>query len=212
MTFGSGIKKYYSRIIEGDVLVLSTCHPKAAWDIGQAMAGNVIIYGLAEEIYIAETDSVGGTWSGALDGLKKGRTIYVRKPDGDEKNSNHLLIEKGVVAVDREGNIIPDGVRAETPPLLVQMTAPLAPQTPPSQPLPVPEPADFEGCVIAYLREADGPRTAREIKEALNVEGDTGGISKRLKKISAVKAEKSKQRLLTFVIAPDGPVQERLGL
>jgi DNA processing protein len=212
MTFGSGIKKVYSRIIEGDVLVLSTFHPKAAWDVASAMAGNVIIYGLAEEIYVAESDSSGGTWAGALDGLKKGRTIYVRKPDSNEKNGNQLLIDKGAVAVDKEGNIIYDEAMAETPPLLVQMTAPPVPPAPPSQPLPASEPADFEGCVIAYLKEADGPRTAREIKEALNIEGDTGSISKRLKKISAVKAEKNRQRLLIFTIAPDGPVQERLGL
>jgi predicted Rossmann fold nucleotide-binding protein DprA/Smf involved in DNA uptake len=104
LTFGSGIKKYYSQIVEGDVLVLSTFFPKAGWDAGLAMARNVYIYGLAEEIYVAESNDKGGTWTGVMDGLKKGRTIYVRQPESDEKNANQLLIAKGAIAVDAEGN------------------------------------------------------------------------------------------------------------
>jgi len=104
MTFGSGFKKYYPQIVEGDILVLSTFFPKAGWDAGLAMARNVYIYGLAEEIYVAESNETGGTWTGVMDGLKKGRTIYVRQPEGDEKNANTLLIAKGAVAVDAVGN------------------------------------------------------------------------------------------------------------
>ncbi len=104
LTFGGGIKKYYPQIVEGDVLVLSTFFPKAGWDAGLAMARNVYIYGLAEEIYVAESDNKGGTWTGVMDGLKKGRTIYVRQPESDEKNANSLLIAKGAIAVDAEGN------------------------------------------------------------------------------------------------------------
>ena len=33
---------------------------------------------MAEKIYVAESASKGGTWSGVIDGLKKGRKIYVR--------------------------------------------------------------------------------------------------------------------------------------
>jgi predicted Rossmann fold nucleotide-binding protein DprA/Smf involved in DNA uptake len=104
LTFGSGIKKYYAQIVEGDVLVLSTFFPKAGWDAGLAMARNVYIYGLAEEIYVAESNDKGGTWTGVVDGLKKGRAIYVRRPESDEKNANQLLIAKGAIAVDAEGN------------------------------------------------------------------------------------------------------------
>ncbi|MGH7597573.1 MAG: DNA-processing protein DprA [bacterium] len=104
LTFGGGIKKYYAQIVEGDVLVLGTFFPKAGWDAGLAMARNVYIYGLAEEIYVAESDDKGGTWTGVMDGLKKGRTIYVRQPESDEKNANQLLIAKGAIAVDAEGN------------------------------------------------------------------------------------------------------------
>lgn len=103
-TFRSGFKKYYQQIVGGDVLVLSTFYPEAPWSVQLAMARNPIIYGLAAEIYVAESSEKGGTWSGVVDGMRKGRTIYVRKPHPQEKNANGLLIAKGAKAVDDEGN------------------------------------------------------------------------------------------------------------
>ena len=102
-TFNSGFKTYYKQIVDGDVLVLSTFHPKSAWSTGLAMARNPIIYGLADEIFVAESSDKGGTWSGVIDGLKKGRKIYVRNPEPLEKNANKLLIQKGAIAVDYNG-------------------------------------------------------------------------------------------------------------
>lgn len=102
-TFNSGFKTYYKQIVEGDVLVLSTFHPKSVWSAGLAMARNPIIYGLADEIFVAESSEKGGTWSGVIDGLKKGRKIFVRKPEPNEKNANLLLIQKGAIAVDYNG-------------------------------------------------------------------------------------------------------------
>lgn len=103
-TFASGMKKYYKQIIEGDVLVLSIFHPKSPWSVELAMARNSIIYGLASEIYVAQSDDKGGTWSGVCDGLKKGRMIYVRKPSDKEKCANNTLIGMGANPVDIEGN------------------------------------------------------------------------------------------------------------
>ncbi len=103
MTFNSGFKTYYKQIVDGDVLVLSTFFPKAPWKAELAMARNPIIYGLADEIYVAESSEKGGTWSGVIDGLRKGRVIYIRKPQLNENNSNNILISKGAVPVDFEG-------------------------------------------------------------------------------------------------------------
>ncbi|PIX94468.1 MAG: DNA transporter [Ignavibacteria bacterium CG_4_10_14_3_um_filter_37_18] len=113
-TFQSGFKKYYKQIIDGDVLVLSTFYPKAPWSVQLAMARNPIIYGLASEIYVAESSEEGGTWSGVMDGLRKGRTIYVRKPNSREKNANNILISKGGKAVDNEGNLTSYEIKEET--------------------------------------------------------------------------------------------------
>jgi len=97
-------KTYYPEITKGNVLVISTYHPRAPWSVGLAMDRNNTIYGMADEIYVAESDSKGGTWAGVLNGLKKGWKIFVRMPGANEKNANLLLIEKGAVPVDMDGN------------------------------------------------------------------------------------------------------------
>ena len=104
MTFASGFKKYYQQIVEGNVLVLSVFHPKSVWSAGLAMARNPIIYGLAKEIFVAQSSEKGGTWEGVMNGLKKGRTIYVRFPEKDENNANMLLIQQGAIPVDFDGH------------------------------------------------------------------------------------------------------------
>ncbi|WP_294966081.1 DNA-processing protein DprA [Sulfurimonas sp.] len=106
LTFSSGMKKYYKHIVEGNLLILSTFFPKAGWSVGLAMGRNKYIYGLSKEIYVAESDSKGGTWSGVLEGLKAERTIYIRNPNNDENNANDLLILKGGKAVNMGGDLI----------------------------------------------------------------------------------------------------------
>ncbi len=76
-----------------------------------AMARNPIIYGMASEIYVAETGETGGTWAGAVDGLRKGRAVFVRWPEPEEDNANKLLAQRGARAVGMEGE--PVSVPAE---------------------------------------------------------------------------------------------------
>jgi predicted Rossmann fold nucleotide-binding protein DprA/Smf involved in DNA uptake len=106
LTFASGFKKYYPQLVEGQILVVSTFHPNVPWSVGLAMARNIYIYGFAKEIYVAESGESGGTWNGAIDGLKKGRKVYVRFPEENEKNANLQLIEKGGIPIDFNGKII----------------------------------------------------------------------------------------------------------
>lgn len=106
MTFGSGFKQYFKHIAQGKVLVMSIFAPKAPWSVEFAMARNPIIYGMASEIFVAQSDDKGGTWSGVIDGLRKQRPIYVRYPEKNERNANLLLIQKGASAVDIMGNVL----------------------------------------------------------------------------------------------------------
>jgi predicted Rossmann fold nucleotide-binding protein DprA/Smf involved in DNA uptake len=103
LTFSAGFKKYYQQLISGNVLVLSTFFPKATWNTGLAMARNPIIYGLADEIYVAQSSDKGGTWEGVMDGLSKKRKIFVRTPLFNEKSANQLLIDNGAIPVDLQG-------------------------------------------------------------------------------------------------------------
>ena len=104
LTFNSGFRKLYTYLVEGNVLVTSTYFPKAPWSVGLAMSRNKIIYGLSREIYVAESNFKGGTWSGVVDGLGRGRKIFVRVPELNEKCANKVLISKELFQLMLETN------------------------------------------------------------------------------------------------------------
>ena len=194
LTFGSGMKKYYKQIVDGDVLVLSTFPPNAGWDVGLAMSRNTIIYGLADEIYVAESDEKGGTWSGVIDGLRKGRKIFVRSPADDERNANNMLIAKGATAVDEHGNLLGASV-------IVAEAIHL--------PVETPAPQSLEELLLEYLSRATQPRTAKQIKEELQLVESTKQLIAKLKSISRIKSVKLKNAL-TFSLERE--TQEQMGL
>lgn len=106
LTFDSGFKKYQKEIDNAGVIVLSTFPPDAGWSTGLAMARNRYIYGLAKEIYVAQTNSSGGTWNGAIDGLKKKRNVYVYYPEHNEESASFELLKQGAKAVNFNGQFI----------------------------------------------------------------------------------------------------------
>lgn len=108
-TFTSGYKQLYKYIISGHVLIMSYFMPTAGWSIGLAMARNTVVYSLASKIYVAESDSKGGTWSGVIEGLRRQEkegediSIYVRIPEDGEKNANKDLIAAGAKPINANG-------------------------------------------------------------------------------------------------------------
>ncbi len=187
MTFGSGYKTYYKQIVEGDVLVLSTFHPKAPWRVELAMARNPIIYGLASEIYVAESSEKGGTWSGVIDGLRKERKIFVRKPEPTELNANNLLIQKGAVAVDLDGKPIESFSAEEnaTPALKV-----------------IDEPVSMDDQAILILLKR-GPFTAKDIISRLGLSISESKLSAYLKAHKEVEIATSSP--IKFTLKADKP-------
>lgn len=177
-TFNSGFKKYYKQIIEGDVLVLSTFFPKTPWNVKLAMARNPIIYGLASEIFVAESSEKGGTWSGVTDGLRKGRRIFVRKPNQKEKNANELLISKGGKAVDQHGNPISYSI-SETDDLQVSE----------------PEINSIESKILNLLKQ--GTFNSKNIVEKLDINWTSRQVTSFLKKNTEVKTIKTKPMTFT---------------
>lgn len=180
MTFTSGFKNYYKQIIDGDVLVLSTFHPKAGWSTGLAMARNPIIYGLASEIYVAESSEKGGTWSGVIDGLRKGRKIYVRQPEHNEKNANNILIQKGAIRVDFIGNQVNIDYPADNKSNLL-----------------VTEPSLTNSFETELKTIFNGrPLSSKEIIKKLNLDWSTQKLTTQLKKIDFVEVIKEKGKNL----------------
>lgn len=174
-TFKSGFKKYYKQIIEGNVLVLSTFYPKAPWSVQFAMARNPIIYGLASEIYVAESSEKGGTWSGVMDGLGKGRKIYVRNSDPREKNANGLLISKGAKAVDELGNLSEYALSKEQNSMVYESEAQLS---------------GTETSIIALLKT--GEFNSKKIVEKLKIDWSPRKVTSFLKKHDEVATTKGK--------------------
>lgn len=174
-TFKSGFKKYYKQIIEGNVLVLSTFYPKAPWSVQFAMARNPIIYGLASEIYVAESSEKGGTWSGVMDGLGKGRKIYVRNSDPREKNANGLLISKGAKAVDELGNLSEYALSKEQNSMVYESEAQLS---------------GTETSIIALLKT--GEFNSKKIVEKLKIDWSPRKVTSFLQKHDEVATTKGK--------------------
>lgn len=176
LTFQSGFKKYYEPIVNGDVLVLSTFFPKAGWDVGLAMARNAYIYGLAKEIYVAESDSKGGTWQGALDGLKRHRNVYVRDPEPQEKNANQKLIELGGIPTHLDGTLLQARKMAQEIRFEPKIETPLA-----SEPaMPYVPPRNLEKEISDLFQ--NGNYSAGEIINLLKLDMDSRKLNGLLKK------------------------------
>ena len=198
LTFQSGFRKYYEPIVSGAVLVLSTFFPKAGWDVGLAMARNAYIYGLAKEIYVAESDNKGGTWEGAMDGLKRQRNIYVRAPEPHEKNANLKLVELGAVPVNREGEVVElNTARANDPSEPTQKQA-----FPEQQPASGKENKTPETEILQLLHK--GAYTSKEIILALKLDWDSRKLRGFLNKNPHVKTLSGKPARYTHsgVVSP----------
>ncbi len=183
LTFGSGYKEYYRPIVEGNVLVLSVYHPKTPWRAELAMARNALIYGLADEIYVAESGESGGTWSGVTDGLRRRRTIFVRKPESNEDNANDILIQKGVVAVDMNGS--------EINPVYEKIKS--------AEDLPLINDSAFNLDEKIKFHLNGKSLSAKELKAKLNLDWSTNKLSGYLKKLPFIKYYKDKTSIRYIV-------------
>lgn len=182
-TFKSGFKKYYKEIVEGNLLVLSTFHPRAKWSVGLAMARNPIIYGLANEIYVAESSEKGGTWEGVQDGLKKGRTIYVRYPNLNEKNANLILIQKGALGVDFNGDKLVNGSYSTPDPMFEELKEPA--------PAPLKKDTELDNNSLFDLLKGNA-LSSKEIINKLQLDWSTRKMTSYLKKLDNIEVLKNK--------------------
>lgn len=178
MTFSSGFKALYREIISGRVVITSAFYPTAPWSKELAMARNPIIYAFAKQIYVAESSAKGGTYSGVENGLKKGRTIFVRYPDADENNANLLLIKMGCKPV------YSDAKTSEMP----KDTTAVSPQQ------------SIEDAIVQLLKR--GEYNIEEILGSLKLECTPNKLSKIINAISGVKKTKHKNRVYYYINSP----------
>ena len=88
--------RYRTKIMSGDLVLISPFNPEAGFNVGTAMARNRYIHCLSDAaIVVSSTAEKGGTWSGAIENLKAGWVpLWVKKTE-NTKSGNSVLVNKG---------------------------------------------------------------------------------------------------------------------
>ena len=85
-------------IFEERLLLLSPFHPSAPFQVGNAMARNKMIYGLADYAVVVASDlEKGGTWAGATENLRQGYAPLFVRSAPELPPGNSALLKKGAV-------------------------------------------------------------------------------------------------------------------
>jgi len=107
--------------ISDEKLVLLTPYaPTAGFSVGAAMGRNKLIYGLAEFAVVVSSDhQTGGTWAGAIEGLKATWCPVLVRDGGNVPRGNKELLKLGAISLpsDELAEIanLPEWVRERVP-------------------------------------------------------------------------------------------------
>lgn len=93
-------------VANGQVLFLSTVFPKNNNGKKWALQRDLLQYGLAKDIFIADAIEKREIWRWILRGLRQNKTFFVRYPEENEKSANRYFIANGAIPVDLNGKII----------------------------------------------------------------------------------------------------------
>ena len=90
-------REHRNLLLEGRLVLLSSCDPRARFNVGHAMQRNKAIYALADAALVVDaTANKGGTWAGAIEQLQKYRAVPVYVRSTGERSD-------GIEALQREG-------------------------------------------------------------------------------------------------------------
>lgn len=85
-----------SWIAEGSLCLVSHVQPNVGFSVGNAMARNKLIHGLADATLVISTSSgSGGTWAGSVENLKKGWSPLLVWSGPGAPEANAALIKEG---------------------------------------------------------------------------------------------------------------------
>lgn len=87
--------KWRKYIKNNQLLLLSTFYPDAGFNIGNAMARNKYIYCMSDAALVVHSGTKGGTWTGALENLKKEYSLLWVRENHDANSGNVHIVEKG---------------------------------------------------------------------------------------------------------------------
>jgi len=88
--------KYREALQEGRLVLISPYDPGSGFNVGHAMQRNRHIYALADHgLVVNSSFGEGGTWSGAVEALKLGESVFVRLQGREIPEGNHRLEKMG---------------------------------------------------------------------------------------------------------------------
>ena len=87
--------KYREHLVANNLVLVSPFYPEAGFNVGNAMQRNKYIYCLSNAAFVVQSGTSGGTWSGALENLKKNWVpLWVRKSN-TPSSGNEQIVQKG---------------------------------------------------------------------------------------------------------------------
>lgn len=96
--------RYRKYLLANNLVLISTFYPEAGFNAGNAMQRNKYIYCLSDAAMVVHSGEKGGTWSGALENVKKQWVPLWVKRTSDPKAGNAAIVRAG-------GNWVPETVR-----------------------------------------------------------------------------------------------------
>ena len=98
-------RKWRSALQAGQLLLLTACHPEAAFNSGNAMTRNRYIYTMSDAAAVIHAGQKGGTISGAGEHLKHHWVPRWVKPSDDPAAANATLVAQGGHWLPADGDI-----------------------------------------------------------------------------------------------------------
>ena len=87
--------KWRKYIKNNQLLLISIFYPDAGFNVGNAMARNKYIYCMSDAALVVHSGTKGGTWTGALENLKKEYSLLWVKKTNDVEAGNKKIVEQG---------------------------------------------------------------------------------------------------------------------
>lgn len=88
-------KKWRNHLANNNLVLISPFYPEAGFNPGNAMARNKYVYCMADGALVVRSGVKGGTWSGALENLKKDWVPLWVKPTEDRGSGNAGIVDQG---------------------------------------------------------------------------------------------------------------------
>ena len=101
----SGVK-YRKHLMANNLVLISTFYPEAGFNVGHAMQRNKYIYCLSDAALVVHSGTRGGTWSGAMENLKKQWVPLWVKRTNKKRIGNAAIVRTGATWVPKNiGNV-----------------------------------------------------------------------------------------------------------